>query len=173
MKATIPTSKNYDVNSIKNALMSYTIEDRWNKNSNYTNGFNSAAQNLINAVATSNCGFPSQVANTIIMNGFRFISEKQSSVIAQFCAETSNQEVIDALTQQVGCLIFEKTRNSYRAEAEAAARAHKKDQIKSERKATGISKAEYRRRYDELNLLYKSGDKSAKEEMKKIQRFAF
>lgn len=60
-----------------------------------------------------------------------------------------------------------------RESAKELAAREKRAAISSERKSTGKSKREYREEYDRLNKLYKAGDFSAKEEMKRIQKFAF
>lgn len=49
----------------------------------------------------------------------------------------------------------------------------KKSAISAERKATGMTKKQYRAEYDRLMAEYKAGNDYAKYEAKKIQKFAF
>jgi hypothetical protein len=55
----------------------------------------------------------------------------------------------------------------------AAVAKEKKAALSAERKATGMSKKAYRAEYERLMAEYKAGNKAAKEEAKKIQKFAF
>lgn len=49
----------------------------------------------------------------------------------------------------------------------------KKAALSAERKATGKSKKAYREEYDRLMAEYKNGNYAAKEEAKKIAKYAF
>jgi len=57
--------------------------------------------------------------------------------------------------------------------AKAEAAKEKKASLSAERKATGKSKKAYREEYDRLMAAYKAGDYAAKEEAKKIAKYAF
>ena len=57
--------------------------------------------------------------------------------------------------------------------AKAEAAKEKKAALSAERKATGKSKKAYREEYDRLMAAYKAGDYAAKEEAKKIAKYAF
>ena len=57
--------------------------------------------------------------------------------------------------------------------AKAEASKEKKAALSAERKATGKSKKAYREEYDRLMAEYKAGNYAAKEEAKKIAKYAF
>ena len=57
--------------------------------------------------------------------------------------------------------------------AKSEAAKEKKSALSAERKATGKSKKAYREEYDRLMAEYKKGNYAAKEEAKKIAKYAF
>ena len=57
--------------------------------------------------------------------------------------------------------------------AKAEAAKEKKAALSAERKSTGKSKKAYREEYDRLMAEYKNGNYAAKEEAKKIAKYAF
>ena len=73
---------------VKNALMSYSKTDRWNRNTAYHLGFNDEVQGAIEMLAKGNYGFPSQVAQTLTSKpnwnkSGAYVSEKQAYHIAK------------------------------------------------------------------------------------------
>lgn len=83
-----------DVNTVKTALMRYTKEDRYNKNSSYNLGLNSQAQNVIYGVSQGD-GFASKVAQTIVKNNYRSITEKQAYIIAKEAVDSKSKWLYD------------------------------------------------------------------------------
>lgn len=77
------------VNDVTNALKSYTVVDRWNKNTAYNMGWNDDAQSVIDDVAKGNYGFASDVAKTVASRNYRSISDKQAYVIAKAAVDNN------------------------------------------------------------------------------------
>ena len=76
----------YDINDVKIALLRYTKEDKWNRNTEYHLGFNDQAQDLIDDIANGDFGFASDVAKSVQKYNYS-ISEKQAYVIAKTAVE--------------------------------------------------------------------------------------
>lgn len=80
------TTTKFQLNDVANALFNYAHEDKWNKNTEYSAGFNNAAQYVIDSVADHKWGFASEVAKTVKANNY-YISEKQAQTIAATALE--------------------------------------------------------------------------------------
>lgn len=78
-----------DVQVVKQSLMRYAKEDRWNRNTEYNLGFNADAQSVIDDIASKKLGFASQVAQTVKKYNYR-ISEKQAYIIARAAIESKS-----------------------------------------------------------------------------------
>lgn len=74
--------------TIKSSILSYSVIDRWNKNSEFSLGFNDEAQRLVETIAKSDYGLASAIANRAVSSpnwdkyGYRF-SDKQAYVLAK------------------------------------------------------------------------------------------
>lgn len=81
-----------DVQTVKEALMQYANQDRWNKNTEYQMGFNADAMGVIEDIAKGDHGLATTIAKDLTSRpnwdkyGAR-LSEKQAYVLAKAAVE--------------------------------------------------------------------------------------